>query len=117
MTIQTFTDHGKTYKINEVTGSVIQYNEAGQETSRVQMDRIELGEWCAMMGFDLKEYLTCTFEGSNGCFTVGKDYEIIHQTKTLWKIRDDHNCLRKIGKKTRRQTGWKEFYAAEFMEQ
>lgn len=61
--------------------------------------------------------LTCVFQPDveREVFTRFGTYEITRETKCFWWIKDDNGYPnRKISKRTMREAGYKEAYAAEF---
>lgn len=61
--------------------------------------------------------LTCVFQpdAESTVFTRLEKYEITRETKCFWWVKDNNGyAKRKISKRTMREAGYKEAYAAEF---
>lgn len=62
--------------------------------------------------------LTCVFQpdAERDLFTRLEKYEIVRESKCFWwvKANEGYNRPRKISKRTMREAGYKEAYAAEF---
>lgn len=61
--------------------------------------------------------LTCVFQpdAERTVFTRLEKYEITRETKCFWWVKDNNGYTkRKISKRTMREAGYKEAYAAEF---